>query len=53
MRRVSIMLGDGITFFDVGANICIFSAVIADGQWLFCDFRAVAFEADPASSNGS
>lgn len=49
MQRVSMMLGDGVTFVDVGANIGIFSAVIADAQRLFRDFRVVAFEADPAT----
>lgn len=49
MQRVSMMLGDGVTFVDVGANIGIFSAVIADAQRLFADFRVVAFEADPAT----
>ena len=49
MQRVSMMLGDGVTFVDVGANIGIFSSVIADAQRLFRDFRVVAFEADPAT----
>ena len=49
MQRVSMMLGDGVTFVDVGANIGIFSAVIADAQRLFRDFRVIAFEADPAT----
>jgi len=49
LQRVSMMLGDGITFVDVGANIGIFSAVIADAQRLFRDFRVIAFEADPAT----
>jgi len=49
MQRVSMMLGDGVTFVDVGANIGIFSAVIADAQRLFRDFRVVAFEADPST----
>lgn len=49
MQRISMMLGDGVTFVDVGANIGIFSAVIADAQRLFRDFRVIAFEADPAT----
>ncbi|HEX7850373.1 MAG TPA: FkbM family methyltransferase [Sphingomonas sp.] len=49
MQRVSMMLGDGVTFVDIGANIGIFSAVIADARRLFRDFRVVAFEADPAT----
>jgi FkbM family methyltransferase len=49
MQRVSMMLGDGVTFVDVGANIGIFSSVIADAQRLFRDFRVIAFEADPAT----
>jgi FkbM family methyltransferase len=49
MQRISMMLGDGVTFVDVGANIGIFSSVIADARRLFRDFRVVAFEADPAT----
>jgi FkbM family methyltransferase len=49
MQRVSMMLGDGVTFIDVGANVGIFSSVIADAQRLFRDFRVVAFEADPTT----
>lgn len=49
MQRISMMLGDGVTFVDVGANIGIFSTVVADAQRLFHDFRVVAFEADPAT----
>lgn len=49
MQRVSMMLGDGVTFVDIGANIGIFSSVIADAQRLFRDFRVIAFEADPAT----
>ena len=49
MQRISMMLGDGVTFVDVGANIGIFSSVIADARRLFADFRVVAFEADPAT----
>jgi len=49
MQRVSMMLGDGVTFVDVGANIGIFSSVVADAQRLFRDFRVIAFEADPAT----
>ena len=47
MQRVSMMLGDGVSFVDVGANIGIFSSVIADAQRLFRDFRVIAFEANP------
>jgi FkbM family methyltransferase len=49
MQRVSMMLGDGVTFVDVGANIGIFSAVIADARQLFRDFHVMAFEADPVT----
>lgn len=49
MQRVSMMLGDGVTFVDVGANIGIFSSVIADARRLFRDFRVIAFEADPTT----
>lgn len=49
MQRVSMMLGDGVTFVDVGANIGIFSSVVADAQRMFSDFRVIAFEADPAT----
>lgn len=49
IQRVSMMLGNGVTFVDVGANVGIFSAVIADAQRLFRDFRVVAFEADPTT----
>jgi FkbM family methyltransferase len=49
MQRISMMLGDGVTFVDVGANIGIFASVIADARRLFRDFRVVAFEADPAT----
>jgi FkbM family methyltransferase len=49
MQRISMMLGDGVTFVDVGANIGIFSSVVADAQRLFRDFRVIAFEADPAT----
>jgi FkbM family methyltransferase len=45
MQRVSMMLGDGVTFVDVGANIGIFSAVIADAQRLFRDAERFGFEA--------
>jgi FkbM family methyltransferase len=47
MQRVSMLLGPGMTFVDVGANIGIFSSVIADAVRLFDDFRVVAFEANP------
>jgi FkbM family methyltransferase len=47
LQRVSMLLGPGVTFVDIGANIGIFSSVIADAQRLFDDFRVVAFEANP------
>lgn len=49
LQRVSMFLGDGVTFVDVGANIGIFSSVIADASRVFRDFRVVAFEANPAT----
>ena len=47
MQRISMMLGPNTTFVDIGANIGIFSAVIADAGRIFDDFRVVAFEANP------
>lgn len=47
LQRVSMLLGPGVTFVDIGANAGIFSSVIADAQRLFDDFRVVAFEANP------
>ncbi|HEX4695931.1 FkbM family methyltransferase [Sphingomonas sp.] len=47
LQRVSMLLGPGTTFVDVGANIGIFSSVIADAMRLFDNFRVVAFEASP------
>jgi len=47
VQRVSMLLGPGTTFVDVGANIGIFSSVIADAARLFDDFHVVAFEANP------
>ena len=49
LARANSLLRDGVTFVDVGANIGIFSSVIADAQRLFRDFRVIAFEADPAT----
>ena len=47
LQRISMMLGPHTTFVDIGANIGIFSSVIADAGRLFDDFRVVAFEASP------
>ncbi|MDB5679101.1 FkbM family methyltransferase [Sphingomonas bacterium] len=47
LQRVSMMLGPNTTFVDIGANIGIFSCVIADAARLFDNFRVVAFEASP------
>jgi FkbM family methyltransferase len=47
LQRVSMMLGPHTTFVDIGANIGIFSSVIADAGRVFDDFRVVAFEASP------
>lgn len=47
LQRISMMLGPDTTFVDVGANIGIFSCVIADAARFFDNFRVVAFEASP------
>ncbi|THD37179.1 MAG: FkbM family methyltransferase [Sphingomonas sp.] len=47
LQRVSMMLGPDTTFVDIGANIGIFSCVIADAARIFDNFRVVAFEASP------
>lgn len=47
VQRISMMLGPRTTFVDIGANVGIFSAVIADAGQLFEDFGVVAFEANP------
>lgn len=47
MQRISMMLGPNTTFVDIGANIGIFSSVIADAGRIFDDFHVVAFEPGP------